>query len=406
MTLRNWAGNVEFTAARVHRPSTVDELRSVVAGASSVRALGTGHSFNRIADGPSLVSVAGLPPTVDLDGSTVTVAAGVRYGELARHLHAAGYALHNLGSLPHISVAGAVSTGTHGSGDRNGSLASAVAALELVDASGGIVTLRRGTEEFDAAVVGLGAFGVVTRVTLDVEPTYEVRQYVYDGLPWPEVTGSLFEAGYSVSVFTAWAGDERNQVWVKQRVHEEPPPATLAGAVRADGPRHPVPGMPVENCTVQGGAPGPWHERLPHFKLEFTPSSGEELQSEYLIDRRHAPDALAALYDVREKIAAVLQVSELRTIAADPLWLSMSHDRDSLAVHFTWIADTAAVLPVVRLVEERLAPFAPRPHWGKVFTVPGAELRTRYERWSDWAAAVVRADPAGKFRNPYLDDLL
>jgi xylitol oxidase len=409
-SLTNWAGNVTFTAARVHRPSTVDELRAVVTGATSVRALGTGHSFNRIADSTDgdLVSVAGLPGVIDLDpaAGTVTVAAGVRYGELARHLHAEGFGLHNLGSLPHISVAGACATGTHGSGDRNGSLSSAVAALDLVTATGDLVSLRRGTDGFDAAVVSLGALGVVTRLTLDVEPTYGVRQYVYDGLPWSALKGSLFESGYSVSVFTAWAGAERNQVWVKQRLDAEPPPATLSGAVRADGPRHPVPGMPVENCTLQGGVPGPWHERLPHFRLEFTPSSGEELQSEYLIDRRHAPEALAALYDVREKIAAVLQVSELRTVAADSLWLSMSHGRDSLAIHFTWIADTEAVLPVVRLVEERLAPFAPRPHWGKVFTVPGAEVRTRYERWSDFAAEVRRVDPAGKFRNAYLEDLL
>jgi xylitol oxidase len=160
--------------------------------------------------------------------------------------------------------------------------------------------------------------------------------------------------------------------------------------------------MPAVNCTRQLGVPGPWQERLPHFRSGFTPSSGEELQSEFLLPRRHAIDALHALAAVRDQIAPVLQISEIRTIAADELWLSPCHRQDTVAFHFTWIKDAHAVLPVITLVEERLAPFAPRPHWGKLFTVPPDVLRSRYERLADFQALARDLDPAGKFAGGFV----
>ena len=409
--LRNWAGNIAFRAARVHRPSTVDELRRVVAGSRRIRPLGTAHSFNRIADcADDMVSVAGLPPTIRVDAaaSTVTVAAGVRYGELAAALYAAGFALHNLGSLPHISVAGAVSTGTHGSGDGNGNLATAVRALRMVTADGELVTLRRGAGGFAGAVVALGALGVVVELTLDVQPAYDVRQYVYEGLPWARLVASLdgiFGAAYSVSLFTSWTGPVIDQVWVKRRVDPAQPaadaPASFLDAVAADRPRHPILSMPADNCTTQLGVPGPWHERLPHFRLDFTPSAGEELQTEFLVPRERAVAALSAVDEIRDKIAPVLQISEIRSIAADDLWLSPSYQRDTIAIHFTWIADGAAVLPVVAAVEEQLAPFAARPHWGKIFTADAAAVATRYDRWADFERLAADFDPGGKLRPEY-----
>lgn len=412
--LTNWAGNVAFQATRLHRPATVAELQSVVATADRVRALGAGHSFSRIADTTGvLVSVAGLPRVLDIDRdrAQVTVSAGTRYGELVPHLHEAGFALHNLGSLPHISIAGACATGTHGSGDRNGNLATAVAALELVTADGELVTLTRQDdgEDFRGAVVGLGALGVVTRLTLDLVPAFAVAQYVYDDLPveqFAEHHAEIMSAGYSVSLFTTWRGERIDQVWLKRRVDQADgwtPQPRWFGARRADAARHPLPGMSPEHCTEQLGVPGPWHTRLPHFRLEFTPSSGEELQSEYFVPRRHLADALAALAGMRERIAAVLQVSEIRTVAADELWLSPAHQRDSAALHFTWIADTDAVLPVLAELEERLAPFEPRPHWGKLFVTAPETLRDRYPRYADYAALIRRFDPTGKFRNDLLD---
>ncbi|MGI5214172.1 D-arabinono-1,4-lactone oxidase [Plantactinospora sp. CA-290183] len=410
----NWAGNVAFGAARLHHPRSVPELRALVAGSDRVHALGTGHSFNPIADtAGDLVAVTALPPLleIDTDRATVTVAAGMRYGELVARLHEAGYALHNLGSLPHISVAGACATATHGSGERNGNLATAVSALELVGADGELRTLTRDAdgEEFLGSVVGLGALGIATRVTLDLEPTFEISQYVYDDLPWHRLDtdhAEILGAGYSVSLFTDWAGPRINQVWVKRRTdavdgwRAEP---RWLDARLANSPRHPVPGMSPVHCTEQLGVPGPWHARLPHFRLEFTPSSGEELQTEYFVPRRDLVEALAALDDIRDRIAAVLQISEIRTIAADGLWLSPAYRRDSAALHFTWVADTSAVLPVLAAIEERLAPFGARPHWGKLFGVSAGALRDSYERHADFTALMCRADPTGKFRNDLLD---
>jgi xylitol oxidase len=399
---RNWAGNVAFGAARHHRPATVAQLCDVVGAAEKVHALGTGHSFNDIADTPGdLVSVQGLPPVIDIDSTngTVRVSAGLRYGEVAPRLHAEGWALPNLGSLPHISIAGACATGTHGSGDANGNLATAIVGLELVTASGDVVA----RDDVHAYAVGLGALGVVTHLTLRLRSTFDIGQYVYDGVPVPaseESVEELFGAGYSVSLFTDWAG--HSQAWVKGP-HGSRAQRWLGGTL-ADGPRHPIDGMPTGNCTQQLGVMGPWYERLPHFRLEFTPSAGDELQSEYLVPRERAVEALAAVDAIRERVSPVLQISELRTVAADELWLSPSYRRDSLAIHFTWVNDAAAVAPAMAVVEEVLAPFDVRPHWGKLFGYGG--FRERYERFDDFVALVRRHDPAGKFRNAWLDRIL
>jgi xylitol oxidase len=405
---RNWSGNVTFAAKRVHRPSSVDELRRLVAATQRLRPLGTAHSFSRIADTDGeQVSVAGLPPEVaiDRDRGTATVAAGIRYGELVGALHEAGYGLPGLASLPHISVAGACATGTHGSGNRVGNLATAVSAVELVSADGSLVTLSRDDPRFAGAVVGLGAAGVVTRLTLDLVPAFEVAQYVYDRLPYEvlvERWQEVFAAAYSVSVFTTWTGPYADQVWLKHRDPWRAPDSWL-GARRADGPRHPIPGMSPVHCTEQLGVPGPWYARLPHFRLEFTPSSGEELQSEYLLPRGAAAEALAVIDQIRDRVAPVLQICELRTVAADELWLSPSYQRDTIAVHFTWIADAAAVTPVIAAVEERLAPLEPRPHWGKLSGIGPDVVRSRYPRWKDFVALTRELDPAGKFRNEFVD---
>jgi xylitol oxidase len=406
----NWAGNVVFEPRRFHRPTSVAELRDLVAGADRAKVLGSGHSFNRMADTPGeLISLAGLPRVVEIaeDRRTVRVDGGIRYGDLVAHLDAAGLALHNMASLPHISVAGAVTTATHGSGERNGNLATAVAAIELIRADGEQVTLRRGDPDFAGAVVGLGALGVVTALTLDVVPAFEIRQYVYDDLSADALRENLpaiLGAGYSVSLFTDWASTTINHTWLKRR--DTVPDGPFFGARPADGPRHPVPGLPADNSTEQAGVPGPWHARLPHFRMEFTPSTGVELQSEFMVGRENAQAAIDAVASVRTVIAPVLQVNEIRTVAADDLWLSMNYRRDSLGLHFTWIADTAAVLPAVAALEEVLAPLDARPHWGKVFTMDPAVVRGRYERFADFAELAGRYDPKGVFRNDYLAALL
>ncbi len=414
MTLRNWAGNVTFGAARLHRPTTVEQVQELVAGSRRVRALGSAHSFSRVADtGGDLVSLADLPARLDIaaDRRSVSVSAGLRYGEVAPQLHAAGLALHNLGSLPHICVAGAVATGTHGSGDRKGCLATAVVGLDLVTARGERQHLDRSDPRLPGAVVALGALGVVTAVSLAVEPTYDVAQRVIDEVPLRALVDNLdevFGVGDSVSIFTSWGPGDLGQVWVKRRTDDLLPPLDddWLGGSPATGPRHPVPGVGAEACTAQLGDPGPWHERLPHFRLDHTPSSGSELQTEYLVPREHAESALAAVHAVRDRIAPVLQISELRTVAADDLWLSPAYGVDSLAVHFTWVDDTAAVLPVVAEVEAALAPFGPRPHWGKVFSTDPAAVAALYPRLDDFRALRRELDPDDVFGNAFVDSHL
>lgn len=415
--LRNWAGNVTFRAARVAAPRSVEELQELVAGSARLRALGTAHSFNTIADTTgTLVSVRDLPRRVDVaeDRRSVTVAGGLRYGDVVAELHDQGLALHNLGSLPHISIAGAVATGTHGSGIGNGSLSSAVLGLELVTPSGELLSLtREDGDRFAAAVVGLGCLGVVTAVTLAVEPTYDVVQQVYDAMPLAQARADLdavLGAAYSVSLFTTWRGPVIDAVWVKQRAGERLPAGAAGerwhGAVLADSARHPIPGVDPVHCTEQLGVAGAWHERLPHFRLEFTPSSGEELQTEFFVDRAHGLDALAAVDALRGRVAPVLQISEIRTIAGDDLWLSPAFGRDSLGLHFTWAPDPAAVAPIVEALQEALAPYAARPHWGKVFTTAPDVVRGLYPRSEDFRRLRGELDPTGKLGNELVDRYL
>jgi xylitol oxidase len=414
--VRNWAGNVEFRAARVHRPTTLEQLQEVVAGAEAVRVLGTGHSFNRIADTHGdLVLLHDLPASVEIDAvaGTATVAAGLRLAELSARLYEAGYALANLPSLPHISLAGACATGTHGSGDGNQNLAAFVRGIRLVDASGDVVELERGVDEdFPGAPVSLGALGVVTHLTVDVQPTFDVAQYVYEGITLDELIEQhedVYASAYSVSSFTNWASG-RAALWLKLRTDEDggfaqPKQTWLGGRLAVHG-SHPVPGMPVENCTKQLGIPGPWHERLPHFRPEFTPSNGEEIQSEFFVPRAVATEAFEAMRGLGEQIASVVQVSEIRSIAADDLWLSPAYERDCFALHFTWIADRAAVTPVLAAIEDALLPLGARPHWGKLYVSGPAAALATYERADDFRQLLDRRDPGGKFRNEFVDRLL
>ncbi|WP_458116241.1 FAD-binding protein [Arthrobacter sp. D2-10] len=405
----NWAGNLAYGASTVHHPSTVDEVRRLVAASPSIRALGSRHSFNDIADGTSeLLSTAALtgPVSINRERSTVTVGAGIRYGELAGELEKEGFALANLASLPHISVGGAVATGTHGSGNRNRSLAAAVVGLELVSGGGELVRFAAGDPDFAGTVINLGALGIVTSVELEIEPAFEVEQTVYERLPlenllhdFDGVTG----AAYSVSVFTTWRDpDVADSVWVKRRPDRDAPLGeTLFGALPADDERHPLPGLPAIGCTPQLGMPGPWYNRLPHFKLDFTPSNGVELQSEYLVPRDRAVDAISAVRELSAEIVPLLQVNEIRTVAADELWLSSSYRTDAVGLHFTWVQDQPAVEALLPKLEAALEPYSARPHWGKLFTPGAHDLDRLYPRLEDFRLLAKRLDPDGIFTNPF-----
>jgi xylitol oxidase len=395
----------------------VSHVQEFVRRHEHLRVLGTRHCFNGIADSTAnLLSLRQMNHLVAIDPTarTVTLESGMSYGQLCPVLDERGFALHNLASLPHISVAGACATGTHGSGVRNGNLSTAVSALEFVTAAGDVVSVSRQKDAavFHGCVVNLGALGVVTRVTLDVQPAFAMRQDVYLDLDMAQLQDhfdDIVAAGYSVSLFTDWQKRRVNEVWIKRRVEKGDTAAAspeFYGARAATANVHPIVELSAENCTQQMGVPGPWYERLPHFRMGFTPSSGKELQSEYFVPRRNAMDAILAIERLRDQVSPHLMITELRTIDADELWMSPCYRRPSLAIHFTWKQDWESVSKVLPMIERELTPFDVRPHWGKLFTIPGTDLQRRYEQCDQFKQLLAKHDPRGKFRNAFLSQTL
>ncbi len=404
----NWAESFHYSFRDCVYPSSVEDVRDVVARSQTIKALGSRHSFNAIADGQVAMSLAEMPtkPLIERDGTQVSVGGHCTYGELALFLHDHRLAVHNLASLPHISIAGAIATATHGSGNLNGNLATAVSGLEFVAGDGSLVTVKRGDADFAGMVVHLGALGIVTRVTLDVQPEFQVAQCVYDGLAWDKLVENLDEitgAAYSVSVFTQW-GEQAGSIWLKRAGAGDDWPAAIHGAVRAQVKRHPISGLDAQNATDQLGEYGRWSDRLPHFKMGFLPSSGEEIQSEYHVPKEYGAAAVEALLSVRNRFAHLVQAGEIRTVAADQLWLSPQYQRDTVSFHFTWVRDQDAVNAAVRHIEDVLAPLQALPHWGKVFT--RSHIGASYERLADFARIRNRMDPERKFSNPWLEDVV
>ena len=412
--LKNWAGNLEYGTENLTSGRSLEDVQSFVRKQVKFKVLGTRHCFNNIADSKNVfLSLKPMDQVVALhtEARTVTVSAGMSYGQLSPYLHEKGFALHNLASLPHISIAGACTTATHGSGEKNGNLATAVAMLEIVNSAGELVKLSRRDdgETFRGAVVGLGALGVITKVTLDLQPTFQMRQYVYENLPLSQLKehfDAIEASAYSVSLFTDWQKQRINEVWIKTRM--EPDQAFDAqpeffGAKRATKNLHPIAELSAENCTEQMGVPGPWYERLPHFRMGFTPSAGKELQSEYFVPRPHALEAILAVERLRDQVTPHLLISEIRTIAADNLWMSPCYQQPCVAIHFTWKQDWPAVSKLLPVIEKELEPFQARPHWGKLFTISPAVLRSRYARLAEFVTLCKRFDPHGKLRNEFLE---
>lgn len=411
--LMNWAGNLEYGTERLYSASSIDQVREFVGTHDRLKVLGTRHCFNSIANSnDQFISLKEMDQVVDLDpiARTVTVEGGLTYGGLCPLLDSKGWALHNLASLPHISIAGACTTATHGSGEKNGNLATAVSRLEIVNAAGKIEALSlEKSGDFHGAVVGLGALGVITKVTLKVVPSYQIEQYVYQDLPFSELIDhfdAIQATAYSVSLFTDWQKQRVNEVWLKCRMDEKPAfdaPSEFFGARKATRNLHPIAELSAENCTEQMGVPGPWYERLPHFKMGFTPSAGKELQSEYFVPRHNAVEAILAIERLRDRIGPSLLITEIRAIAADELWMSPCYKRSSVTIHFTWKPDWPAVRALLPMIEKELAPFHPRPHWGKLFTLTPAKLQSEYDRLPDFIALSRRFDSTGKFRNQFLN---
>ena len=414
--MQNWSRNISFNAAKVHEPTTIDELQRIVSGSSKVRAIGATHSFNAIADtSGDLISMTKLDGVIaiDRDRGTVTVEAGITYGALGERLHAEGLALTNMGSLPHFSVVGACATGTHGSGDGNGGLATQLVALDFVTGNGELMTVSKSDPDFGAIAIGLGAFGIVARATLAVEETYQMAQELHLELPLATAIDHLdaiFASAYSVSYFTDYQTSNVNQLWRKYRLDPADEllpqtPETYFGAKRSRAKLGPKGPDGTDNITEQFLEPGPWFERLPHVKRQHPMQPGSQLQTEYFVAREHGPSAFAALADLGPLMAPVMVMGEVRTVAGDDLWLS-PYPFDSLALHLSWTTDWPAVRTILPEIEAALAPFEPRPHWGKLYEIEPAEVRGLYPRFDEWAQAVNRYDPTGIFRNDYVEQLL
>ncbi len=408
----NWAEHIAFAAAHTHYPTTLTEVQAVVRGASKLRPIGSRHSFNAIADtSGGIVSLRALERRIEIDAAarTVIVDGGITYAELSPVLDAAGWALFNLGSIPDFTVVGATATATHGSGNTNRNLAASIAALEIVTASGDVLRLARGDADFNGAVVGLGALGIVTSLTLDLVPRFDISQSVFRELPFERVVADfdgLMGSAYSVSLFTHWNGDLVDQAWLKALADAPALPAQFFGGHPASGPASPVVGKDPTGTTGQLGEPGPWYDRLPHARIGAIPIVGYEYQSEYFVARTHAAAAMRAIKAIEARLHPVLVVGEIRTIAADEFWLSTNSGGDSVGFHFSWERDWPAVEHALHILEAALAPFQPRPHWGKLFVMPASAFQSLYPRLADFRALATRHDPEGKFRNAFLDEFV
>jgi alditol oxidase len=405
----NWANSYTYHATHLHHPSSIDKVRRIVAHATKVHALGARHSFSGIADTTGdLLDLGGIRPefVIDRERRTVTVGAGTRYGELAAFLQAQGFALHNMASLPHISVAGAIATGTHGSGDGNGNLATVVAGLELITPNGDLIELQRGDRGFRGIVVGLGAFGVATRITLDIEPSFEMRQDAFAGLPWERLLANfdaIMAAAYSVSLMTMWSGSTVERLWLKTRLPDREPPRVTAEHFGATIASRASPGaVDVDDSLNAFGVPGPWSERLCHFRHDRDPGPTAQIQSEYMVPRNQAVAALTRLRVIGDRIDRHLIISEIRTIAADDLWLSPSYGHDTVAIHFTWKPEPDAANAITAEIETLLLPLSARPHWGKLMHAQAGEMARLYPRLPDFRKLADEYDPTGKFRNQFL----
>ncbi len=408
--MQNWSKNVDFNDRDFLQPGSLAELQEMVRSNQKIRARGTAHSFNEIANTSGCaINLAKMPRVIEVNSnkSSVRVAAGLTYGELAPVLQSQGWALNNLASLPHISIAGSISTGTHGSGIKNQSLANQVISLDIVTCEGELRHIDRTNPAFSALVVGLGLGGIVYQYELKVEPTFEIRQVIYPQIPFDILQRNFDEimgTAYSVSYFTDWSSDQVGNLWCKFRDNEVIP-KSVGGNSKAESKYHPIPSVDPTACTDQFGESGDWHQRLPHFRLEFTPSVGEEIQTEFFIDRKDAAAALDVISKLGDVIYPLLWITELRTIAADELWLSGAYQRDTVAIHFTW-KKVDAIYSVIQKVEDALRPFNYRPHWGKVFTADAKYLSTVYPRMGEFKALILALDPSKKFENSFTRRIL
>jgi xylitol oxidase len=409
--VKNWAGNLTFSAKEFIEIDNISKLQQVVSNSQGVKVLATGHSFNAIGDTKyTLISLKNLSNGIEIDSQNAQalIPAGMSYADAARYLESNGWAFSNMASLGEVTIAGAISTGTHGSGSNNGVLSTSVVGLEIVLGSGELITIdESNSEEFAGFVISLGSLGVFTKIKMKIVPSFSVKQFVYENIGIQAVAenfDTVFNSAYSVSYFSNWAKNSTGQIWMKflDDSSSDNLSDNWLGANQAKAKQHPVKINNPDPCTDQLGISGKWLYRLPHFKLDSSPASGDEVQTEYLVDRKYVNEYIQDLRTIGDEIAPRVYATEIRTIKSDELWLSGAYQRETVGFHFTWKKSDTLVDFLPR-IEEILGKHDGRPHWAKLFSVKSDELSARYPKYSNFEALLKKYDPKKKFRNKFID---
>ncbi len=424
---RNFAHNQRAVPARWHRPRTEDELVAVVRRAVeeglTVKAVGAGHSYSAVActDG-HLLDLSDYDRVLDHDRGTgeVTVQAGIPLWKLADELAARGRALEVLGDINVQSVAGAISTGTHGPGIRYANIASNVTGCRLVDGTGRIVDLRAGDDPgmLAAVRVGLGALGVLSTVTVRTVPAFNLH-IAESAMRLDRLFAQLDELIDTTDHLGLFWFPGSDVVLVKQRMRTDEParPRSRRDAWLAD--------VVVDNhvldlaCTVASrfpqvarsiiaGAsakrPHEWVDRSD--RVFCTPRTMRVLEMEYAIAREHFVEAFERLGRLVDRLGTPLPVPvEIRWTKGDDALLSHAHERDSVYVA-AHVHHRQPYDQYFAGFEAIMDDFDGRPHWGKLHFQTAETLAPRYPRWDEFAVARHRLDPDGRFSNPYLDRVL
>ena len=423
----NWAGDQSCHPIAIERPRTLDELRRLVADAGdagrTIRAAATGHSFTDIAltDGV-MVRLDHLTRTLDFDGETglFRVEGGVVLAELNRAMHQSGVAFENLGDIDRQTVAGSVSTGTHGTGERFQNVSAQIAALELVTAGGELVTIDESEPDLlRAARVGLGALGIIYSVTVRTVPSYTLDR-VDSPKPLGDTLNRLdaLNAGTDHFEFYAFPGTDIALCRESRRTDEPPAPRHPAlvyaqevmlenwvgQAFALTARRFPSQAPRLARIASRGVGRSrkvdSWHRVFAsERRIKFT-------EMEYGLPREHGRAAIERVLEVAAKPKhAVAFPIEVRFVAGDDSMLSPSHQRDTcyIAVHQD---HHTAWEPYFREIEAIAREYGGRPHWGKRHFQTAATLAPLYPRWADFAAVRSRLDPGGLFRNDYTERVL
>ncbi len=409
--MKNWAGNLSFSSKEFIEIDSVKKLQTIVSNARGIKVLASGHSFSDIADTKdTLISIKNLSFEIGIDSNKreALVPAGMQYSDVSRYLEKHGWAVSNMASLGEVTIAGAILTGTHGSGSSNGILSTAVIGFEMVLESGSILTTdRENSSDFPGFIVSLGALGVFTKYKLKIVPSFSIRQVVYENINIESIANNfdlVFDRAYSVSFFSNWAQNSTGQIWMK--FLDDSKPFNISSdwidGNLAKVKQHPVKINDASPCTDQLATSGKWLDRLPHFKLNSSPVSGDEVQTEYLVDRRYVKQYISELAEIGDEIASKVYTTEIRTIKADDLWLSGAYERETVGFHFTW-RKSDSLVNFLPKIESILGKHDGRPHWGKLFDVPKDKLPSRYPKFSDFEVLLQKYDPNKKFRNNFIN---